>query len=152
MSSSLNKALLIGHLGKDPEIRYTADGSPVANFSLATNEFWVDKNGTRQERTQWNLVLSRGAELDPVHTVGSEGLQDLPPCFYCALFVAIPQFPGICVYDADVSGLRVFEPYSPRAWERPFPRIGNQNGHNFVLPACNRETVAGNQGRLEIHQ
>ena len=53
MSSSLNKALLIGHLGKDPEIRYTADGSPVANFSLATNEFWVDKNGTRQERTEW---------------------------------------------------------------------------------------------------
>jgi single-strand DNA-binding protein len=58
MSSSLNKALLIGHLGRDPEIRYTADGSPVANFSLATNEFWVDKNGTRQERTEWHNIVA----------------------------------------------------------------------------------------------
>jgi len=58
MGSSLNKALLIGHLGKDPEIRYTADGSPVANFSLATNEFWVDKNGTRQERTEWHNIVA----------------------------------------------------------------------------------------------
>jgi len=58
MSSSLNKALLIGHLGKDPEIRYTADGSPVANFSLATNEVWTDKNGTRQERTEWHNIVA----------------------------------------------------------------------------------------------
>ena len=57
MSSSLNKALLIGHLGRDPEIRYTADGSPVANFSLATNEVWTDKNGTRQERTEWHNIV-----------------------------------------------------------------------------------------------
>jgi len=58
MSSSLNKALLIGHLGKDPEIRYTADGSPVANFSLATNEVWTDKSGTRQERTEWHNIVA----------------------------------------------------------------------------------------------
>ena len=58
MGSSLNKALLIGHLGKDPEIRYTADGSPVANFSLATNEVWTDKNGTRQERTEWHNIVA----------------------------------------------------------------------------------------------
>ena len=58
MSSSLNKALLIGHLGRDPEIRYTADGSPVANFSLATNEVWTDKSGTRQERTEWHNIVA----------------------------------------------------------------------------------------------
>jgi len=58
MGSSLNKALLIGHLGKDPEIRFTADGSPVAHFSLATNEFWVDKSGTRQERTEWHNIVA----------------------------------------------------------------------------------------------
>src|SRR2546425_10999414 len=58
MSSSLNKALLIGRLGKDPEIRYTADGSPVANFSLATSEVWTDKNGTRQERTEWHNIVA----------------------------------------------------------------------------------------------
>lgn len=63
--SSLNKVLLIGRLGKDPEIRYTADGSPVANFSLATSEFWTDKNGTRQERTEWHNIVawSRLADL-----------------------------------------------------------------------------------------
>jgi len=56
--SSLNKVLLIGRLGKDPEIRYTQDGSPVANFSLATSEVWTDKNGSRQERTEWHNIVA----------------------------------------------------------------------------------------------
>jgi single-strand DNA-binding protein len=56
--SSLNKVMLIGRLGKDPEIRYTADGSPVANFSLATSEFWTDRGGTRQERTEWHNIVA----------------------------------------------------------------------------------------------
>ena len=56
--ASLNKVMLIGNLGKDPEIRYTADGSPVANFSLATKEIWTDKNGTRQERTEWHNIVA----------------------------------------------------------------------------------------------
>ena len=56
--SSLNKVMLIGRLGKDPEIRYTPDGSPVANFSLATSEFWTDKSGTRQERTEWHNIVA----------------------------------------------------------------------------------------------
>ena len=45
--SSLNKIMLIGNLGKDPEIRYTPEGTPVANFSLATSENWTDKSGSR---------------------------------------------------------------------------------------------------------
>lgn len=56
--SSLNKVLLIGRLGKDPEVRYTPDGAPVANFSLATSEFWTDKSGTRQERTEWHNIVA----------------------------------------------------------------------------------------------
>jgi single-strand DNA-binding protein len=56
--SSLNKVMLIGRLGKDPEIRYTPDGAPVANFSLATGEFWTDKSGTRQERTEWHNIVA----------------------------------------------------------------------------------------------
>ena len=59
--SSLNKAMLIGRLGRDPDIRYTQDGTAVANFSIATSEFWTDKSGTRQERTEWhNIVAWRG--------------------------------------------------------------------------------------------
>lgn len=63
--SSLNKVMLIGNLGKDPEVRYTTDGSPVASFSLATSENWTDKNGTRQERTEWHNIVawSKLAEL-----------------------------------------------------------------------------------------
>jgi single-strand DNA-binding protein len=56
--SSLNKVMLIGHLGKDPEIRYTSEGSPVANFSLATSESWTDKSGSRQERTEWHNIVA----------------------------------------------------------------------------------------------
>jgi single-strand DNA-binding protein len=50
--------MLIGRLGRDPEIRYTPDGAPVANFSIATSEFWTDKNGTRQERTEWHNIVA----------------------------------------------------------------------------------------------
>ncbi len=50
--------MLIGNLGKDPEIRYTSDGSPVATFSLATSENWTDKNGNRQEHTEWHTVVA----------------------------------------------------------------------------------------------
>jgi single-strand DNA-binding protein len=56
--SSLNKVMLIGHLGKDPEVRYTPDGAAVASFSLATSENWTDKNGTRQERTEWHNIVA----------------------------------------------------------------------------------------------
>jgi single-strand DNA-binding protein len=56
--SSLNKVMLIGNLGKDPEIRYTQDGSPVATFSLATSESWTDKSGNRQEHTEWHTVVA----------------------------------------------------------------------------------------------
>jgi single-strand DNA-binding protein len=56
---------LIGNLGSDPEVKYTPNGAPVANFSLATNESWNDKDGQRQERTEWHrLVLwSKLAEI-----------------------------------------------------------------------------------------
>jgi single-strand DNA-binding protein len=57
MSGNLNKATLIGHLGKDPEIRTFQNGGRVASFSIATSERWTDKKtGERQERTEWHRV------------------------------------------------------------------------------------------------
>jgi single-strand DNA-binding protein len=56
--SSLNKVMLIGRLGKDPEMRATADGTSVANFSLATSEVYNDKSGTRQEKTEWHNIVA----------------------------------------------------------------------------------------------
>jgi single-strand DNA-binding protein len=60
--ASVNKVILIGNLGKDPEIRYTQSGEPIANFSLATNEVWTDKNGERQERTEWHQIVVWGKQ------------------------------------------------------------------------------------------
>ena len=57
---SLNKVMGIGHLGQDPEIRYTPTGLPVANFSVATNEVFEDKEGKRQERTEWHRIVVLG--------------------------------------------------------------------------------------------
>ena len=60
MARGVNKVILIGNLGGDPEVRYTPDGVAVANFSLATTESWKDRSGERQERTEWHrLVLWR---------------------------------------------------------------------------------------------
>jgi single-strand DNA-binding protein len=57
--SSLNKVILIGRLGADPEMRYTADGAPVATFNMATSESWKDKNsGAWQEKTEWHRVVA----------------------------------------------------------------------------------------------
>jgi single-strand DNA-binding protein len=57
--ASLNKATLIGNLGRDPEIRYTADGKPIANFSIATTESWKDKNsGEKKEATEWHRCVA----------------------------------------------------------------------------------------------
>lgn len=52
----LNKVILIGRLGRDPELRYMANGEAVCNFSVATSESWKDKNGQRQEATEWHNV------------------------------------------------------------------------------------------------
>lgn len=62
---SINKVLLIGRLGQDPELKYTPSGTPVCNFSLATSENWADKSGQKQERTEWHRVVVWGklAEL-----------------------------------------------------------------------------------------
>lgn len=58
--SSLNKAMLIGRLGQDPEVRYTQSNTAVANFSLATNERFKDRNGEWQERTEWHRIVAWG--------------------------------------------------------------------------------------------
>ncbi len=58
--ASLNKVMLIGNLGADPEVRYTASGSSVANFRIATTEVWKDREGERQERTEWHRIVVWG--------------------------------------------------------------------------------------------
>lgn len=58
MSRGFNRVVLIGNVGKDPEVRYTGNGTPVATFSLATSEIWRDKDGNVQERTDWHNIVA----------------------------------------------------------------------------------------------
>ncbi len=60
MSGSINKVILIGNLGADPEIRQTSGGTSVCDLRIATNERWNDKNGQKQERTEWHRVVVWG--------------------------------------------------------------------------------------------
>lgn len=63
--ASVNKVILIGNLGRDPELRYTPSGQPVANFTLATTDSYTSKAGDREERTEWHRIVVWGktAEL-----------------------------------------------------------------------------------------
>lgn len=54
--ASVNKVILIGNLGRDPETRYMSNGDAVTNITLATTEVWKDKNGEKQEKTEWHRV------------------------------------------------------------------------------------------------
>src|SRR5579872_5554734 len=58
MAKSVNKVILIGNLGKDPEVKYTPSGTAVAKFSLATNERFKDKSGEWQDRTEWHNIVA----------------------------------------------------------------------------------------------
>ncbi|VAV85826.1 Single-stranded DNA-binding protein [hydrothermal vent metagenome] len=63
--AGVNKVILVGRLGADPEIRYTPSGAAVANFTLATSENWKDKDGNKQEKTEWHkiVVFAKLAEI-----------------------------------------------------------------------------------------
>jgi len=66
MARGINKAIIVGHLGRDPEVRYSANGSAIANVSVATTDSWKDKQtGERQDRTEWHRVVffNRLAEI-----------------------------------------------------------------------------------------
>jgi single-strand DNA-binding protein len=62
--ASVNKVILIGNLGRDPELRYTKEGRAVGNFTLATNERWRDRDGNSQERTEWHRIVVWGKDAE----------------------------------------------------------------------------------------
>jgi single-strand DNA-binding protein len=70
---SVNKVILIGNLGADPELKYTASNRPVCNLSVATNEVFKDKAGQRQERTEWHRVTVWGEQAEHCSKYLSKG-------------------------------------------------------------------------------
>ena len=73
--AGVNKAILVGNLGRDPELRYTQSGQAVANFTLATTETWNDKNGERTERTEWHRIVVWGKSAEMCAQYLSKGRQ-----------------------------------------------------------------------------
>ena len=72
--AGLNKVMLIGNLGREPEIRYTQGGTAVVNFTIATNEQWSDRNtGERQERTEWHRIVVFGKQAEICEKYLSKG-------------------------------------------------------------------------------
>ncbi len=76
--ASVNKVILIGNLGRDPEIRYMPSGDAMANISLATTENWKDKNGEKQEKTEWHRVVMFGK----VAEIAGEYLKKGSPVYF----------------------------------------------------------------------
>jgi single-strand DNA-binding protein len=62
--ASVNRVILVGNLGRDPELRYIPSGQAVANFTLATNDRWRDKEGNNQERTEWHRIVVWGKSAE----------------------------------------------------------------------------------------
>jgi len=62
--ASVNKAIILGNLGRDPELRHTPGGKAVATLRIATNEVWTDQSGERQERTEWHTVVVWGRQAE----------------------------------------------------------------------------------------
>jgi single-strand DNA-binding protein len=76
MASGLNKVMLIGNLGRDPEIRYTPQGTAVANFSIATSKQWTDKaSGEKKQRTEWHRIVFWGNQAEIIGQYLSKGRQ-----------------------------------------------------------------------------
>lgn len=73
--SSVNRAVLLGHVGRDPEVRYLQSGEPVANFSLATTEKWTDKRGEKQEKTEWHRCVAFAKTAQVVRDYVQRGKQ-----------------------------------------------------------------------------
>jgi single-strand DNA-binding protein len=73
--SGVNKAILVGNLGGDPETRYTQNGTSVVNFSMATNEAWTGKDGQKQERTEWHKIVVWDKQADACAKYLSKGSQ-----------------------------------------------------------------------------
>ncbi len=72
---SVNKVILVGRLGQNPEVRYTPSGAAVANFSLATNENWIDKSGQKQEKTEWHRIVVWGKTAENCNQYLAKGRQ-----------------------------------------------------------------------------
>ena len=72
---TVNKAILVGNLGRDPEVRFTPSGRAVANFTMATSEKWTDQDGNKKEHTEWHTIIVWGKQAETCGQYLSKGRQ-----------------------------------------------------------------------------
>lgn len=72
---SVNKVILVGRLGKDPELKYTTSSKAVVNFSLATSEYWTSQDGQKQEKTTWHNIVAWGKQAEVINEYCRKGKQ-----------------------------------------------------------------------------
>ena len=73
--ASVNKAIIVGNLGRDPEVRYTQSGQAMARFTVATTDTWMDRDNSRQERTEWHNIVVWGKQAETCGQYLSKGRQ-----------------------------------------------------------------------------
>ena len=73
--ASVNKAIIVGNLGRDPEVRYTQSGQAMARFTVATTDTWTDRDNSRQERTEWHNIVVWGKQAETCGQYLSKGRQ-----------------------------------------------------------------------------
>ncbi len=138
--ASVNKVILIGNVGRDPEIRYTQSGEPIANFTLATNEVWNDKSGQKQERTEWHRVEVFGKTAQVVRDYVTKGRP-----VYIEGSVRYEEWTDKDGNKRNTTRIRVSGPgLTPRAARRPWrgrragPRTGRRRPRASPRPRAAR--------------
>lgn len=139
MSDGMNKVLLLGNLGADPELRYTAGGQPVLHLRLATNESWLDKNKEQQERTEWHSVVVWGARGEALSKILHKGATVLVEG---GLRTTSYEKDGVKRYKTEIvardvflTGRRAAAPSFGDELFRAPPGPSMQNGKNGAPPA-----------------
>ena len=133
--AGVNKVILVGNLGADPEVRYMQDETPVASLRIATSESWTDKQGNRQEKTEWHSVSVWGKQAELCKMANAAPLQLADPLWNTPPEVQ-QALGGATVRDGVRDGRACV------------PRVGHQAGRWALL--CGRE--AGLRRSLHLPQ
>lgn len=149
MSGSLNRVMLIGNLGKDPEVRNTQDGRKIVNLTIATSENWKDKNtGERKEKTEWHRVvifndrltevaeryLKKGAKVYLEGALQTRKWTDANGVEKYSTEVVLQQFRGELTMLDSAGGGRSTEETAPAPRGAPKPAGGDMDSFDDSLP------------------
>ena len=132
--ASVNKVILVGNLGRDPELRYTPQGTAVANFTMATTERWSDPSGEKKEKTEWHRIVAWGKQAEIVGEYLKKGKQ-----VYVEGSLQTREWTdreGNKRYTTEVRAQRV-------------QMLGRADDRAAMAPAAHGEAVAENEGTFE---